>query len=197
MLVLNTKIKDKDIFIFPDPPHIIKILRNAFAEKEIFLDNNNEEINFNFLRKLNELQEKEGLHLCNKINKHHINFFKQKMKVKLATQLLNKSAAEALSFYANELKLDDFQNAGPTIKFISLINDAFDILNSRKISDYKFKQALCKNNIENIKQFFEILTDYITKLKYPDGTLILNSNRKTGFLCYILINFHEKFTFYL
>jgi len=197
-LILQTKIRNENTFIFPDPSHFVKLIRNTFAEKGVLLDDRNEEINFNYLRKLNELQEKEGLHLCNKINKRHINFFKQKMKVKLATQLLSKSVAEALMFCAEELKIKDFINAGPTIKFISMMNDAFDILNSKKISDYGFKQALCEKNIENVQQFFENLTDYVTKLKDSNGILILNSNRKTGFLCMLismksLLNIYKTF----
>jgi len=65
---------------------------------EILLDVNNNEIYFKYLKNLNKLQEQEGLRLCNKINNRHINFFKQKIKVKLATQLLSKSVAEALTF---------------------------------------------------------------------------------------------------
>lgn len=118
------------------------------------------------------------------------------MKVKLATQLLSKSVADALQFCAEELKLEDFKNAGPTIRFISIMNDAFDILNSRKISDFGFKQALCENNVKKVETFFQSLTNYITKLKYCDGTLILNCNRKTGFLCMLismksLLNIYE------
>lgn len=105
------------------------------------------------------------------------------MNVKLATQLLSKSVAEALTFCSKVLKLEDFLNAGPTIKFITIMNDAFDTLNSRKISDFNFKQALCEKNIEKIKEFFASVTDYITALKDCNGTSILKCNRKTGFLC--------------
>lgn len=55
VLTLQTKIKTlNDTFIFPDPLHIIKLIRGTFAEKEILLDSNNEEINFIYVRKLNE-----------------------------------------------------------------------------------------------------------------------------------------------
>lgn len=46
-------------------------------------------INFNFIERLFILQEEEGAHLANKLRKQHIFFHKQKMKVKLATQLLS------------------------------------------------------------------------------------------------------------
>lgn len=52
------------------------------------------------------------------------------MKVKLATQLLSKSVAVALLYCKNDLNLPDFTNVEATAKFISLINDAFDILNT-------------------------------------------------------------------
>ncbi|EFN61753.1 THAP domain-containing protein 9, partial [Camponotus floridanus] len=131
VLVLQTKISyENPVFIFPDPSHIMKLIRNVLAEKGILYDDNNEEINFKYLKKLNELQDNEGLHLCNKINKRHIEFFKQKMKVKLATQLLSKSVAEALMFCSEHLKLEDFKDCGPTVKFILMMNDAFDVLNS-------------------------------------------------------------------
>jgi len=56
-----------------------------------------------------------------------------KMKVKLATQLLSKSVADALFFCQNNLNLKDFEDYDGTIRFIRIMNDAFDILNSRNI----------------------------------------------------------------
>lgn len=49
------------------------------------------------------------------------------MKVKLATQLLSRSMSKALKFCRDNLKLPDFKDSGPTIKFIKYFNDAFDI----------------------------------------------------------------------
>lgn len=194
-LTLKTQITNENpIFIFPDPSHILKLIRNALAELQILLNANNNEINFKYLKILNELQEQEGLHLCNKISNRHINFFKQKMKVNLATQLLSKSVAEALTFCSEVLKLEDFINAGPTITFISIMNDAFDILNSRKISDYNYKQALCEKNFDKINQFFETLTEYITTLKDRNGTPILNCKKSRIFM---YVSVYEKFTLYV
>jgi len=78
------------------------------------------------------LQEKESYHLANKLRKEHIIFYcKQKMKVKLASQLLSQSVVDALKFCKNNLKMNEFSDAGATIKFIEMFNIAFDILNSR------------------------------------------------------------------
>lgn len=107
------------------------------------------------------------------------------MKVKLATQLLSKSVADALEFCKDVLHLDEFQSCGPTINFIRLFNDAFDILNSRSLNQYG-KKAICNNNINDYKIFIDNFSNYIQHLKFSDGNLIINSNRKTGFLGFLV-----------
>jgi len=44
------------------------------------------------------------------------------MKVKLATQLLSQSEADALKFCENNLNLKEFDEADPTIQFIGMFN---------------------------------------------------------------------------
>ena len=146
------------------------------------IDINGGIIDFGFVEALNMLQEKEGLHLGTKLRKQHINFFKQKMKVRLATQLLSRSVSDALIYCRDKLNLKEFANCAPTAVFILLINNAFDILNSHKISDFNFKQAMCQKNIDKIKSFYTELSHYINNLKLIDGTLVLNSQRKSGFV---------------
>lgn len=96
---------------------MIKLIRNAFGEKNIFLDCDKNEIKFEYVQHLCYLQKKEGCHLANKLRKQYILYFKQKMKVKLATQLLSQSVADALRFCKDSLKLKEFSDAGATIQF--------------------------------------------------------------------------------
>lgn len=181
---------DSKIVAIFDAAHMIKLVRNAFGEKKIFLDYENNEINFEYVQRLCYLQEQEGCHLANKLRKNHILFFKQKMKVKLATQLLSQSVADALKFCNDTLKLHQFSNAGATISFIELFNKAFDILNSRSISCIESKKALCNENIEEIKLFTNHFCTCIKGLKIleSDNNFIpvLQSKRKTGFIGFIV-----------
>lgn len=176
------KISNNLCYILLDPSHMIKLIRNFFGEVQTFFNPKGEKIDFAYLKKLNEIQESEGLHLSNKLRKQHLLFFKQKMKTKLATQLLSKSVAESLLFCKNILKISEFQYCDATAEFIFMMNDAFDILNSRKLKDYGYKQAICKYNIEKIKEFQLKISEYILNLKLLDNKLIVNSPRKTGFL---------------
>lgn len=177
---------NEPVVILPDPAHMIKLVRNTFGEKQLLLNSNNEQINFKFIKELLTLQENEGFHLGNKLKKNHVFFFRQKMKVKLATQLLSKSVADTLSFCQNTLKLEAFQNCNATIEFIQIFNNAFDILNSRKYNDYGFKSALCDRNFEEIKNCIDEISTYIKGLKFPNGQLVIESPRKTGFLGFLI-----------
>ncbi|KAL4127076.1 hypothetical protein QTP88_011274 [Uroleucon formosanum] len=181
------------ISIIPDPAHMVKLIRNAFGEKRQFIDMDGGVIDFEYINKLLILQEDEGCHLANKLKEQHVFYSRQKMKVKLATQLLSRSVSEALTFCRDKLELPAFKDSGPTIKFIKYFNDAFDILNSRSINQYGKSKAICKKNIIEIKEFYEEFSNYIKKLKLVENkngqithVLILKSARKNGFLGFLI-----------
>ena len=67
------------------------------------------------------LQEKEGLKYANKITSRHINFHKQKMKVKLAAQLLSSSVAVALDVLRCQ-GWPQFQDSEGTVEFVQLFD---------------------------------------------------------------------------
>lgn len=179
----------EDLAVFFDPAHMVKLICNTFGEKKTFLDGDGNIIDFNFIHQLFVLQETEGCHLANKLRKNHIFFFKQKMKVKLATQLLSQSVADALKFCKYTLNLKDFSEVDGTVKFIEIFNAGFDILNSRSIRCFGNKKALCEDNYQDIFNFTKLITNYIKGLKVKDKDKfvpILDSNRKTGFLGFIV-----------
>jgi len=194
------------IFIIPDPAHMVKLVRNTFGEKCKFIDLNGGVIDFEYINKLLILQEDEGCHLTNKLKKQHVFYSRQRMKVKLATQLLSRSVSETLKFCRDNLKLPDFKDSGPTIKFIKYFNDAFDILNSRPINQYGKSKAVCKKNIIDINAFYNELSNYIQKLQLVEnknGQIthipILKSARETGFLGFLICfeSLNSFFNYYL
>lgn len=177
--------KDKTLIITLDPCHAIKLVRNAFAKKRIIIDENGEEINWKFLERLVELQEAEELHLGNKLSKAHTEFKNQIMKVRLATQLMSDSVADAISYCCNGLKLTNFENSDATVKFLKIMNCAFDILNSHNLSQKGFKKAICASNFQSINNSAQECINYISSLKFKrsnDTEFVINSTRKTGFL---------------
>lgn len=83
----------------------------------------------------------------------------------------------------NTLKLSQFEGCEATIYFIRLINDLFDIFNSRNIKQYDYKAPI---NFTNRNIMYKKLNEcfkYICELKEsPDGNLLINSRRSVGFL---------------
>lgn len=97
------------------------------------------------------------------------------MKVRLAAQLFSKSFADTLIFCRDILKLDQFKECKATVDFVNLINDSFDILNSRTTLAPGDKKALFVANIERAKEFVKHATDYLSKLKFLDGKSVVHS----------------------
>lgn len=71
-----------------------------------------------------------------------------------------------------------------------MFNEAFDILNSRSEQFFGAKKAICKENFQEINNFSRTFIDYIKHLKIKDNNgqfiPILNSNRKTGVIGFII-----------
>lgn len=180
-------IEGVDIVICPDACHMLKLVRNTLADKKEMFNAENKLISWKFIENLHNLQENEGLRLANKITTAHINFKKQIMKVHLAAQTLSRSVAVALEYCKDELNIDDFSDSGATIEFIRYFNDIFDILNSRRLSAYGLKKPITK-------QFFLIINKkiidfemYVKNLKFSDGQSVVKSQRKTGFLGFLIL----------
>jgi hypothetical protein len=174
------------VVILPDPCHMLKLVRNTLTDKKSVVDDQNKIVNFDYINKLHKLQEKEGLHLGNRLRSAHIASFKKKMNVKLAAQLLSQSVATSLEFCMRE-NLPDFVGAGPTIRFICMFDKLFDVLNSRNLMAKGFKRPIKESNWAEIAGFLAVARSYILSLKESvDGRTMINSNRKTGFLGFII-----------
>ncbi len=76
-----------DVFAYPDPPHNIKLVRNALHDFESFLWPGKGWIRWEYVARLVELQEEHGFRLGNKLTRKHVFFQRCKMKVKLAVQV--------------------------------------------------------------------------------------------------------------
>lgn len=79
-----------------DPSDMIKLGQNVFTVNKISSEKG--EINFEFVKRLHKLQDEEEFKLANRLSSTHINFSRSKMNLRLATQVLNSSVADAIIF---------------------------------------------------------------------------------------------------
>lgn len=144
-------ITKKEITVMLDGCHMLKLARNACAQHTI-TDMDDNEIRWEYFSRLVRIQEEQGLHLATKIRRRHIEYYNEKMKVRLAAQVLSSSVASALRTLEYDQEPQEFEEAGPTRRFCQQINDIFDILNSRHMYDKNpNKHAMTIENIEEFK----------------------------------------------
>ena len=63
---------DYKIYFTPDPPHMLKLTRNALGDLYLFLDNKGRKIEWKFITVLHEEQTKHGLKFGNNLSGRHM-----------------------------------------------------------------------------------------------------------------------------
>ena len=182
----NAEKEQDKVYVLLDVCHMLKLIRNCLSEYEFILDSDNNEIHWKYIVYLEELQDREGLRLANKLKKTHIHYWQQKMKVNLATQVFSNSVADALEFCSKELNLPQFQGCEATVKFIRIFNNLFDILNSRNPWAKEYKAALRVSNKHIWNTLLDEAYDYILALKDSNKVRMYESKRKTGFIGFLV-----------
>lgn len=143
----------KPVYVFFDPCHMIKLVRNYFALKGPIIYNKTDIIDWKYIKKLNEKQYQEEMHCACKIKNRHVNFQNEKMKVFLAVQVLNFSTYTALQFLEKDIKDYKFQGASATALFCKIFNDIFDILNIKnKFCKIPSRKAVTPKTLDDLKK---------------------------------------------
>uniref|UniRef100_A0A2S2PS39 THAP domain-containing protein 9 n=1 Tax=Schizaphis graminum TaxID=13262 RepID=A0A2S2PS39_SCHGA len=176
---------EQKLYIYYDPAHMLKLIRNAWEFKSVIINSKGEKICWKYIKMLYGIEQQEGLRAGTKLTKRHIEFHNEKMNVRLAAQTLSDSVADALSYLKNQNDL--FGDVEPTVEFIRYINNAFDILNSRSnFSKNPYNKAISSDTIEQYTRFMQDFIPFIKSLEFPGGIKVINSGRKTGFVGFIL-----------
>ncbi|KAL1510058.1 hypothetical protein ABEB36_004713 [Hypothenemus hampei] len=177
-------------YVFLDLCHMIKLIRNTLGDKNVLKDQYNNVINWKYISDLHELQSKEGLRLGNKLTSKHILFNNNRMNVRLAMQVLSESVYKSFVFLSEvsdaNLKTQ-FEGCLATANFCLIFNNISDLLNCKnRFSKRQFDTPLTKDNYYTLKQHAHNFITYIKNLKDVNGTPMLRTNRKTGFLGLII-----------
>jgi len=173
---------DHDVALFLDPCHMLKLVKNTLGDKKSVVDSADNFIKWDYIENVHKLQEHEGLHFGNHLRSRHISWQKNKMNVRLAALLLSESVGTSIEFCCRE-GITGFEHCEATVKFIRIFNQLFDLLTSRNLKGKGFKSPLHQKNISEMRTFLNRAKEYIMSLKESrTGKIILNSNRKTGFV---------------
>lgn len=186
---------ESPIHIIVDPSHLEKLVRNTLASQEIIIDGQNGQIEWKYFVELEKCSHGNGFIIVNKLNRKHIEWQQRKMKVRLAVETLSASVADSMEYLMLQGH-PKFKGAAPTIAFIRLFNNLFDIFNSRsKLSTNEFKNPLSSQNKTQIFSYLGKAIEYIKGLKLrttgksrstrANSRSILTSRSKTAFRGYL------------
>ena len=181
---------NQQVAVVLDPCHLIKLARNCLSDLKVLVDPDGKRIEWEFIKKLEEVQKTEGMRAGNKLKKDHIHWHRQKMKVNLATQTLSRSVADAIDFCRDSLKYPEFQGSEATTKFIRTIDSLFDIMNSRNIYGKGTKSPMMESNHLQWNKIFSDALPYLSHISDLKGTKMIFSLRKSAFIGFIL-NIHS------
>lgn len=183
----------ENIHIILDACHMIKLVRNTLGDWGSLYNGEGSSINWHYFKELVKLQEETGLHCATKLKSRHVNYYKEKMRVKLAVQTFSTSVSDALEYCSKDLNIPAFNGCEATVEFCRNLNNIFDFLNTRNfLGSTPYKKPLYKGSESFLKTFVNNSINYLSSLKSPDKVDILLTGRKTGFLgliiCLISIN---------
>ena len=179
-------------YVFFDLCHIVKLCRNALGDKGFLLyTENGDTIAWSHISNLQAVQANAGLRLANKVTKKHVNFRKNKMKVNLAMQTLSNSVAVSLEFLATQINdpalRTQFKTAMATAEYCRYVNDMADMLNCKNVfGKGDFCIPINEENFQSLKMKVPDFERYIFSLLDSGKIPILQSQRKTGFLGFII-----------
>lgn len=126
----NPAASDREVFVFADAPHLLKLIRNNFLDHGFSLNNNFINISSGSVREL-VIRSVTDLKAAHRLSHKHIDVQGfQRMNVRLAAQLLSNSTAMALKYFGEQGFLVS-HNWEDTSNFLSLANSWFDVFNSR------------------------------------------------------------------
>ena len=109
----------------------------------------------------------------------HIKWDKQKMKVKLATQVFSSSVADALEYCNKHLQLPQFQGCEETVDFLRTIDAAFDVLNSRNPLAKGYKAPMRFSNRERTAAILQKAEATLLSLRDVNGHPVHSGKRRT------------------
>ena len=167
----------KKIYVIFDVCHMLKLARNAFSDIKIFCTPTGERIPWEYVLALYRAQQKDILHLGNKLKTKHVKWQNNKMKVSVAAQTYSHSVSAAITFLRN-LKLKEFKDSKATSDFILLMNNLFDMLNSKSKFGKHTKKPIDLNNFYDIESSFKDGTEFLKSLKDTAGVPLIKGPRK-------------------
>lgn len=122
-------VNNEKIFIYLDPCHMLKLIRNRLASCGKFFDTNGNQIEWRYIVALYEYSIKNDFH-THKLTKKHIDWEHHAMNVRIAAETLSNSVANSIQFLM-ERNVEAFQGTEYTQIIAEILRFRLNLLNSK------------------------------------------------------------------
>ena len=170
------EVDDKKLYVYRDPPHIIKNARNFLEKSPVHVPNCYGKASWSHLQQLYHLDLENSIRHAHKLTETHLSNLKfgNRMKVKLAVNVLSHTVYAALSFMVASNKLTN--EALATAMYCKWWNDIFDALNSLHSKDSVFLRRPLNLKKGQTLKFLGEAKAWLQRLE------LLNKERKAKFI---------------
>lgn len=155
------------IYVFLDPPHVLKLARSCFATHNLFHEG--KRISWDFVTELHKMQVQYDFNLGNKLTTRHINYHTRPMNVRITAETVSLSVADCI----DQLREDgypQFQDSYETTRYIRFVNNVFDIGNVKPNEEtYSgYKQPICASTADNMFKYFKEAKEFFKSLEIDE-----------------------------
>ena len=178
----HPQMRTEKVHVIFDICHMIKLMHNILGDYKVISSEQNgqmHQIKWDYIERLNSIQEDLGFVFANKLKKKHILWAKHKMNVRLAAQTLSSSVASAIDFLHEEVNLGEFVGSEATSDFIKRIDTLFDLLNSQNPHAKGTKAPVTLQNMKYWIMKSEDISRFIFNLKDQKNNFLRTGQRKT------------------
>ena len=171
-----------DHMIYPvlDACHMMKLARNMLGKYQEIKIPKIGTAQWQHIAQLHATQMEEGLTLANRVTKAHIDYKTQKMRVKLALQVLSSSCATSIK-YLREKNHKSFKNSEATELFLRKLDRLFDLLNIRSVFG-KHKAIINNSTAEEVIRELREAKTFLLSLENSSGESSLKAEATLLFL---------------
>lgn len=181
----------RQIYVFADAPHLLKLIRNNFLKHGFTLDGHSIQNVINSSVTEIIMRSEHDLKTAHRLSQKHINVQgTQTMNVKLDAQLISETTAKSIKFFGEQglLKSKDWQD---TSNFIALADAWFDVFNSRAPLDKKKCRVAFGINLSEQSNIVKSMMNTMKGMKVAMKNYLFPFQKGILVSCQSLLNLYE------
>lgn len=181
----------RQIYVFADAPHLLKLIRNNFLDHGFTLDGNSKAtVTATCVREI-IIRSESDLKTAHRLSHNHINVQGVKrMNVRLAAQLMSETTAKTIKFFGEQGLLKSCE-WDATSKCLLLVDSWFDVFNSKSPFAKKPSRVAYGKNLTEQKNILQSMMNTMKGMRVGSKNSLYPFQKGVLVSCQSLIKLYE------